>query len=140
MACRLSGREAKDLLDEYVRLWDPARDGSSSGKPKSRRQLSRERGREASWRDNPKPDLRLRPRSCGQLLAYVDLVGGCFSSVGIECADGAFIEPDMQVLKSFRGAGIVAFREDQADPWESYFELTSVGRRFLRLLPNGDTR
>jgi len=121
-------------------LWDPPKDGSSSGKPKSRSELSRERGREASWRDNPRPDFHLKPRSRGQLLAYIDLAGGCFGAVGIECADGVFIEPDMQVLKSFRGAGIVAFREDRADPWESYFELTSAGRRFLRLFPNNETR
>jgi hypothetical protein len=95
-----------------------------------------QRGRGAVWRHNPKPDLYLKPRSRGQLLAYIDLASGAFSAVAIECRDGLFIEPDMQVMKSFLGIRFVTFQEDRASPMKSRFEISPAGRRFLGLLPD----
>src|SRR5262245_31677586 len=104
MHCRLSGHEAKELLDDYVRAWDSTKDRSSSGAPTKSCKDIGIRAQLATWRDCPNQDLYREMRSQAQLRAYVDLAGARFSAVGIRCADGYFIQPDMQVMKSFRRA------------------------------------
>lgn len=139
MSCRLTGRQAKDILDTYVRAWD-GKARSSSGKPTKHCRDVELRARASTWSDCPNPNLYETPRSKAQLLAYVDLGGGRFSSVGIKCADGSYIQPDMQVMKSFRHARAVKFVESQANPFDSYFELTPGGRLMLGLFPASATR
>ncbi len=140
MSCRLTGSQAKEILDTYVHAWDGSKTKSSSGKPTKRCKDVGLRSRASTWSDCPNPGLCETRRSKAQLLAYVDLGGGRFSSVGIKCADGSYIQPDMQVMKSFRHARAVTFVENRVNAFDSYFELTPDGRLMLGLLPDSGTR
>jgi hypothetical protein len=136
MSTALNAAAAQALRTRYLRAFG-LRDERATGRILTAQELAQERQRDRwdrklqeTWQDNPSPDLAELPRSKAFLAGYVALCGIEFSADAIECADGRYIRPDMQVMKAFCGRGDVIF-----DPATVRFRVSIQGEQHLGLLP-----
>jgi hypothetical protein len=96
-----------------------------------RRRDDQDRLNAETWTQNPRPELVDRIRSRAFLAGYVALCGVEFSANAIECADGRYIRPDMQVMKAFCCGGYVTYNDVTGR-----FQLSLSGEQLIGLVPS----